>query len=187
MGRKKMNEDIKSVVFSEEELKKRVRELAQEISRDYKNEELITVGILKGAAVFYTDLVREMDVPVEMDFMVLSSYGSSTVSTGAVRILFDLEGDITGKNVLIIEDIVDTGLTLHYLTKTLKSRNPKSLKVCCLLDKKERRKADFTPDYTGYVVPDEFLVGYGLDYAEKYRNLKYIGVLKPEIYNDNKE
>jgi hypoxanthine phosphoribosyltransferase len=177
-----VNEDIESILFTEKQIKKRVSELAEEICRDYGKEELLTLGILKGAAVFCTDLVREMDRPIKMNYMALSSYGSSSISTGAVRIQYDLEEDIAGKNVLIVEDIVDTGLTLHYLTKTLKSRNPKSLKVCCLLDKQERRKIDFTPDYTGFRVPDQFLVGYGLDYSEKYRNLKYIGVLKPEVY-----
>lgn len=178
-----MDEDVKEIIFSEEQIKKRVKELAEEIARDYGDKEILAVGILKGAAVFFTDLVRDIVKPLKMNFMVLSSYGSSTMSTGAVRILYDLEQDIAGKNVLIIEDIVDTGLTLHYLTKTLRSRNPESLKVCCLLDKQERRKIEFTPDYVGFNVPDFFLVGYGLDYAEKYRNLKYIGVLKPEIYS----
>jgi hypoxanthine phosphoribosyltransferase len=178
-----MDEDVKEILYTEERIKERVKGLAREISRDYGDEEILAVGILKGAAIFCTDLVREINKPLIMNFMVLSSYGSATMSTGAVRILYDLEQDIAGKNVLIIEDIVDTGLTLHYLTKTLRSRNPKSLKVCCLLDKKERRKIEFTPDYIGFKVPDLFLIGYGLDYAEKYRNLKYIGVLKPEIYS----
>ena len=177
-----MNEDIKSILYTEEQIRQRVKELAGQIQKDYEGEELLAVGILKGAVVFCADLVRELDRPVRMNFMVLTSYGSSSVSTGAVRIQYDLEEDITGKNVLIVEDIVDTGLTLHYLTNTLKSRNPKSLKVCCLFDKPDRRKTDFKPDYTGFKVPDVFIVGYGLDYAEKYRNLKYIGELKPSIY-----
>jgi hypoxanthine phosphoribosyltransferase len=177
-----MHEDIKSVLFTEEQIKQRVKELAEEISRDYKEGELLAVGILKGAVVFCSDLVREIDRQVKMDFMVLSSYGSSSVSTGAVRILYDLEEDIQDKHVLIVEDIVDTGLTLQYLTKTLMSRNPASIKVCCMFDKQERRKIDFKPDYIGYKVPDVFIVGYGLDYSEKYRNLKYIGELKPEVY-----
>ncbi len=177
-----MHEDVKRILFTEEQIKQRVKELAAEISRDYKEGEFLTVAILKGAVVFYTDLVREIDREVKMDFMVLSSYGSSSVSTGAVRILYDLEQDISGKHVLIVEDIVDTGLTLHYLTNTLKSRDPASVKVCCMFDKPSRRKADFRPDYIGFKVPDVFIVGYGLDYSEKYRNLKYIGELKPEIY-----
>lgn len=178
-----MDEDVKKILYTEEMIKERVKSLAQEISDDYGDEEILAVAILKGASVFFTDLVREIKKPLKMNFMVLSSYGSSTVSTGAVRILYDLEEDIAGKNVLIVEDIVDTGLTLHYLTKTLKSRNPKSLKVCCFLDKKERRKIEFTPDYIGFNIPDHFVIGYGLDYAELYRNLKYIGILKPEIYS----
>jgi hypoxanthine phosphoribosyltransferase len=177
-----MHNDIKSILYPEEQIKQRVRELAEQISRDYGGGELLTVGILKGAVVFYSDLVREMSLPVTLDFMVLSSYGTSSVSTGVVRIQYDLEQDISGKDVLIVEDIVDSGLTLHYLTKTLASRNPKSLKVCCLFDKPSRRKIDFKPDYIGFEVPDVFIVGYGLDYSEKYRNLKYIGELKEEIY-----
>ena len=177
-----MHQDIEKVLFTEEQIKHRVKELAEEISRDYKEGELLTVGILKGAVVFYSDLVREIDRHVMMDFMVLTSYGSSSVSTGAVRILYDLDQDISDKHVLIVEDIVDTGLTLHYLTNTLGSRNPASIKVCCMFDKPDRRKIDFKPDYIGLKVPDVFIVGYGLDYSEKYRNLKYIGVLKPELY-----
>jgi hypoxanthine phosphoribosyltransferase len=177
-----MHNDIQRILYSEEQIKGRVRELAAEISRDYKGGELLTVGILKGAVVFYSDLVREMDLPVTLDFMVLSSYGASSVSTGVVRIQYDLEQDISGKDVLIVEDIVDSGLTLHYLTKTLASRNPRSLRVACLFDKPSRRKTDFKPNYVGFEVPDVFIVGYGLDYAEKYRNLKYIGELKEEIY-----
>lgn len=177
-----MHDDIKAVLFTEEQIKARVKELADEITRDYPDGELLTVCILKGAVVFYADLLREISRPARMDFMVLSSYGASSVSTGVVRILYDLEQDISGKHVLIIEDIVDTGLTLHYLTKALASRNPKSLKVCCMFDKPSRRKAEFAPDYVGYKVSDVFIVGYGLDYSEKYRNLKYVGELKSEIY-----
>ncbi len=177
-----MHDDIKSVLFTEEQIKARVSKLAQQIRRDFEGKELLTVGILRGAVVFYADLVRELERPVSMNFMVLSSYGSSSYSTGAVRIQYDLEEDITGKNVLIIEDIIDTGLTLHYLTNTLKSRNPSILKTCCLFDKPDRRKIEFDPDYVGFKVPDVFIVGYGLDYAGKYRNLRYIGELKHEVY-----
>jgi hypoxanthine phosphoribosyltransferase len=177
-----MHNDIKRILFTEEQIKTRVGQLAEQISRDYGGGELLTVGILKGAVVFYSDLVRDMSLPVTLDFMVLSSYGASSVSTGVVRIQYDLEQDISGKDVLIVEDIVDSGLTLHYLTKTLASRNPKSLKVACLFDKPSRRKTDFKPDYIGFEVPDVFIVGYGLDYSERYRNLKYIGELKEEIY-----
>ena len=177
-----MHNDIVRVLYTEKQIMQRVRELAAEISKDYEGEELLTVGILRGAVMFYADLVREIDRPLHMNFMSLSSYGMGASTSGVVRIQYDLEEDITGRNVLIIEDIVDSGLTLQYLTKTLRSRNPKSLKVCCLFDKKERRKVDFAADYTGFEVPDVFIVGYGLDFAEKYRNLKYIGELKPSVY-----
>jgi len=132
--------------------------------------------------MFYADLVREMDMPVHMNFMSVSSYGASSESSGVVRINYDMEEDISGKNVLIVEDIVDSGLTLQSLTKTLSARNPKTLKTCCLFDKPERRRVEFKADYVGFEVPDVFIVGYGLDYAERYRNLKYIGELKPEVY-----
>ncbi len=177
-----MHNDIKRVLYSEEQLRQRVVELAAEISRDFDGKDMLTVGILRGAVMFYADLVRELDRPLHMNFMALSSYGSSSTSSGVVRIQYDLEEDITDRNVLVVEDIVDSGLTLQYLTKTLRSRNPKMLKTCCLFDKKERRKVDFTADYTGFIVPDVFIVGYGLDFAEKYRNLKYIGELKPSVY-----
>lgn len=177
-----MHNDIKRVLYTEEQLKTRVKELADQIKQDFLGEEILTVGVLRGAVMFYADLVRELDIPIHMNFMSVSSYGKRAVSSGAVRIQYDLEEDIAGKNVLIIEDIVDSGLTLQYLTTTLSSRNPAMLKTCCLFDKPERRTVDFLPDYTGFVVPDVFIVGYGLDYAEKYRNLKYIGELKPEIY-----
>lgn len=177
-----MHEDIKRILISEEQIKQRVKELADQIRQDYAGEEVLTVGVLRGAVMFYADLVRELDMPLHMNFMALSSYGCSSVSSGAVRIQYDLEEDISGKNVLIIEDIVDSGLTLQYLTKTLRSRNPAKLKTCCLFDKPCRRTVDFHADYVGFTVDDIFIVGYGLDYAEKYRNLKYIGELKPEIY-----
>ncbi|MDD5017039.1 MAG: hypoxanthine phosphoribosyltransferase [Eubacteriales bacterium] len=177
-----MQSDIKKVLYSEEQIKKRVGELAQEIKKDYEGKDLLTIGILRGAVMFYADLVRELDRPLHMNFMALSSYGISSSSSGAVRIQYDLEEDISNKHVLIVEDIVDTGLTLSYLTKTLNSRNPKTLKTCCLFDKPARRKVDFRPDYIGFQVPDVFIVGYGLDFAEKYRNLKYIGELMPEVY-----
>ncbi len=156
--------------------------MAARIKKDFEGADLLTVGVLRGAVMFYADLVRELDMPLRMNFMALSSYGASSVSSGAVRIQYDLESDIAGKNVLIVEDIVDSGLTLQYLTKTLRSRNPAILKTCCLFDKPSRRTVDFHADYVGFEVEDVFIVGYGLDYAEKYRNLKYIGELKPEIY-----
>lgn len=156
--------------------------MATRIKKDFDGTDLLTVGVLRGAVMFYADLVRELDMPLRMNFMALSSYGTSSVSSGAVRIQYDLESDIAGKNVLIVEDIVDSGLTLQYLTNTLRSRNPAILKTCCLFDKPSRRTVDFHADYVGFEVEDVFIVGYGLDYAEKYRNLKYIGELKPEIY-----
>ena len=177
-----MKNDIERVLYTEQVIKKRVYELAKEIEADFKGEDLLMVGVLRGAVMFYADLVREMDMPVHMNFMAVSSYGASSESSGVVRIQHDLEEDISGKNVIIVEDIVDSGLTLQYLTKTLKSRNPKTLKTCCLFDKKERRKVDFEADYVGFDVPDVFIVGYGLDYAENYRNLKFIGELKEEVY-----
>ena len=167
-----MNEDIEKVVFSEEELKKRIAELGKEITEDYKDAEetIYCVGILKGAVVFYTDLVRSINLPVHFDFMIASSYGNGTETSGTVKIL------------IIIEDIIDSGTTMNYLMKYFRERKPKSVKLCALLSKPSRRTVDVNIDYCGYTVPDEFLVGYGLDYAEKYRNLPYIGVLKPEIY-----
>ena len=177
-----MHEDIKRILISEEQIKQRVKEMAAQIQQDYAGQEVLTVGVLRGAVMFYADLVRELDMPLHMNFMALSSYGCSSVSSGAVRIQYDLEEDIAGKNVLIVEDIVDSGLTLQYLTKTLRSRNPAMIKTCCLFDKPCRRTVDFHADYVGFSVDDIFIVGYGLDYAEKYRNLKYIGELKPEIY-----
>ena len=177
-----MKNDIERVLYTEEVIKQRVHELAKQIEAEFRGEDLLMVGVLRGAVMFYADLVREMDMPVHMNFMAVSSYGASSESSGVVRIQHDLEEDISGKNVIIVEDIIDSGLTLQYLTKTLKSRNPKSLKTCCLFDKKERRKVDFVADYVGFDVPDVFIVGYGLDYAEDYRNLKYIGELKEEVY-----
>lgn len=177
-----MHDDIKRVLFTEEQVKRRVSQLAEVIKKDYEGKSLLTVGVLRGAVMFYADLVRELDRPLHMNFMALSSYGALSRSSGAVRIQYDLEEDIEGKNVLIIEDIIDSGLTLSYLTKTLRSRNPAILKTCCLFDKPDRRQVEFCPDYVGFVVPDVFIVGYGLDFAEEYRNLKYIGELKSEIY-----
>lgn len=177
-----MHNDIMRIMYSEEQIAQRVKELAAQIKHDFEGEELLTVGVLRGAVMFYADLVREMEMPIHMNFMSVSSYGDSSHSSGVVRIQYDLEEDICERNVLIIEDIVDSGLTLQYLTKTLGSRNPKMLKTCCLFDKPERRRVEFKADYVGFEVPDVFIVGYGLDYAERYRNLRYIGELKPEVY-----
>lgn len=173
-----MSRKITKTLISEEQIKIRVKELGQEITAAYKDKNIFVVGILKGSVVFLADLIREINVPVQIDFMAVSSYGKSTYSSGVVRILKDLDSDIAGKDLLIVEDIVDTGLTLSYLVENLLSRNPASLKVCTFLDKPSRRKSQINPDYNGYVIPDEFVVGYGLDHDEKYRNLPYIGVLE---------
>jgi len=178
-----MLEDIDRVLLTEEEIKERVAELGAEISRDYAGKDLVLVCILKGALHFMADLSRHITIPVDMDFMAISSYGASTKSSGEVRILQDLEAPIANRHVLVVEDIVDSGLTLKYLVDNLSSRRPASLKIVTLLDKPARRVVPITTDYNGFLIPDEFVVGYGLDYAEKYRNLPFIGVLKPEVYN----
>ncbi|HHV77412.1 MAG TPA: hypoxanthine phosphoribosyltransferase [Syntrophothermus lipocalidus] len=166
------------VLLTKKQIQSRVRELGQSITYDYAGHELVVVGILTGSFIFLADLVRTIDVPVVIDFMSLSSYGALTESSGEVRILKDLEMPVEGKNVLVVEDIVDTGLTLTYVVEVLKKRRPQSLKVCVLLDKPSRRKTAFVPDYCGFVIPDEFVVGYGLDYAGKYRNLPDIRILE---------
>lgn len=173
---------IKKVLIDEDMLKARVSELAKEITEAYRDKELAVIGILKGAVLFLSDLIKEISIPLVIDFMAVSSYGASTSSSGVVRILKDLDEEIQGKDVLIIEDIVDTGLTLNYLMENLQSRKPNSVKVCCCLDKPSRRTAPVKVDFVGFEIEDEFVVGYGLDYAEKYRNLPYIGVLKEEAY-----
>ena len=163
------------VMISEEEIANKVKELAKQIEKDYEGEQLLVVGILKGASVFVSDLIRKIDLDVNIDFMSVSSYGNGTESSGTVKILKDLDVDIAGKNVLIVEDIIDSGLTLSNLVKELKIRNPKSLKLCTLLDKPQRRTSNIPVDYVGFVIEDKFIVGYGIDWAEKYRNLPYIG------------
>lgn len=177
-----MNDKIKEILLSEEEIQKRVKELADEISGDYPEGNILFIGVLKGSVVFITDLIRKMSVDVNIDFMAVSSYGMSSQTSGIVRILKDLDFDIEGRDVIIIEDIIDTGTTLKYLYEYLKARNPKSLKICALLVKPERRKADINGDYIGFSIPDEFVVGYGLDYAEMGRQFPYIGILKEEVY-----
>jgi len=169
-----------STLISQEELQKRIRELAQEISRDYQGRDLLLIGVLKGSFMFLADLLREMDHSVEIDFMGTSSYGASTQSSGEVRITKDLEKSVAGRHVLLVEDIVDTGLTLRYLVDTLRARQPASLKVCALLDKPARRRVRISLDYYGFIIPNAFVVGYGLDYQEKYRGLPYVGVLEPD-------
>jgi len=174
-----MNDELE-VLLTEDKIKERVKELAQKISKDFAGEPLLVVGILKGAFIFMADLVRNLEMPVVIDFMDVSSYGYSTESSGEVRIMKDLEVPIEGKNVLIVEDIVDTGLTLQYIVSILKKRHPKSLRICAFLDKPSRRKTDVVPDYCGFVIPDKFVVGYGLDCAERYRNLPWVAVLKQQ-------
>ena len=177
-----MNDDILRVLYSEEELEAKCAELGAQISKDYEGKNLLLVSVLKGAVVFMTDLMRHITVPCSIDFMVVSSYGSGVKTSGVVKIVKDLDADLAGKDLLIVEDILDTGVTLSNLVPMLKMRNPNSVKICTILDKPSRRKSDIQPDYEGFQVPDEFVVGYGLDYDEKYRNLPYVGVLKPEVY-----
>jgi len=177
-----MREDIKEVLYTEEQIREKIKEMGKQISEDYKGKDLILIGVLKGSVLFMSDLLKEITIPCNMDFMAVSSYGASTTSSGVVRILKDLDFEIEGKEVLIAEDIIDTGITLRYLMEYLKGRKPKSLEVACLLNKPERRKVEIDAKYLGFDVPDHFLVGYGLDYAEKYRNLPFVGILKEEIY-----
>ena len=177
-----MNDDILRVLYSEEELEAKCAELGAQISKDYEGKNLLLVSVLKGAVVFMTDLMRHITVPCSIDIMVVSSYGSGVKTSGVVKIVKDLDADLAGKDLLIVEDILDTGMTLHYLKQLLQDRNPNSIRIATLLDKPERRRAAVRADYVGYQVPDEFVVGYGLDYDEKYRNLPYVGILKPEVY-----
>lgn len=177
-----MNFDEVDVLYSQEQIKARVKELGQQISRDYQGEDLLVIGVLKGAFVFMADLVREIDLPLELDFISVSSYGTSTVSSGEVRITKDLDYSVEGKSVLLVEDIVDTGLTLNYIKEIFKKRNPYSVKICCLLDKPSRRKSPVRADYAGFSIEDHFVVGYGLDYAGKYRNYPAVCILKPAVY-----
>lgn len=183
LGGQIMHTDFESIVISEEVLEKRISELANQINRDYEGKELMLLCILKGGVYFMTDLSKKITIPMEVDFMAVSSYGNSTKSSGVVRIIKDLERSIEGKDILIVEDIVDSGLTLNYLKDNLMHRNPKSIHICTLLERKERDKSIIDVEYVGFEVDDGFFVGYGLDYAEKYRNIPYIGILKPEIYS----
>lgn len=178
-----MREDVLRVLLSEDEIREKVRELGGKITADYKNSNLMLVTVLKGAVVFLADLMRQIDVPAEIDFMVVSSYGSGVKSSGVVKIVKDLDVPLAGKDILIVEDILDSGLTLSYIKELLESRGPRSIRIATLLDKPSRRKVDLQADYIGFSVPDEFVIGYGLDYDEKYRNLPYIGILKPEVYS----
>lgn len=177
-----MEKIIKEVLVSEEDINAKVKELGNIITEEYKDKDLIVVGILKGAVVFMSDLCREIKLPILMDFMAVSSYGKSSVSTGEVRIVKDLDYSVENKDILIVEDIIDTGYTLSYLTDNLRKRGANSVKIITLLDKPDRRKANVHVDYLGFEIPDEFVVGYGLDFAEQYRNLPYVAALREEVY-----
>jgi hypoxanthine phosphoribosyltransferase len=168
---------IGEVLVAAEDLERRVKELGAEVSRDYAGRDLLMIGVLKGAVLFLADLLRELTVPCEIDFMAVSSYGSSTDSSGVVRILKDLDSSIEGRDVLIVEDIIDSGLTLHYLLRNLRARNPSSLEVCALLTKPERRRVDLPIRYVGFEIPNRFAIGYGLDHDQRYRNLRYVAAL----------
>ncbi len=177
-----MHDDIKEVLINEEQLKSKVVELGRQISKDYAGKNLLMVSVLKGSVIFMSDLMRAIDIPCRIDFMSVSSYGSGTKTSGVVKIIKDLDIPLKGFDVLVVEDILDSGMTLSYLLELLQSREPASIRLCTLFDKPSRRKVDIHANYTGFEVPDEFIVGYGLDYDEKYRNLPYVGILKPCIY-----
>ena len=182
-----MRNDIESVLLTEEQIQNRVKELGAQLAADYKDEDPVMICILKGSTLFFADLVRAMPIKLTMDFMAVSSYGRATKSSGEVEIRKDLSGSIEHRHAIIVEDIIDSGFTLSYLTRMLSARGAKSIKICTLLDKPARRAPGITlkADYAGFVIPDAFVVGYGLDYAEFYRNLPYIGILKPEVYENN--
>ena len=180
--RHSLRDDIDHILVSEDELQISIGNIARQLEEDYEGKELVLVGVLKGAVMFIVDLARSTQLPVTLDFMAVASYGASTETSGIVRILKDLDNSIEGKHVLIVEDIIDSGLTLNYILETLRTRNPASLKVCALLNKPARRRVDVPVDYICFNIPDEFVVGYGLDYNQIYRNLPFVGVLKPEVY-----
>ncbi len=177
-----MKDDIEEILLPEQELAKAVKKLGRQISSDYEGKNLIMVGVLKGSVIFMADLLRAITIPVSIDFMSVSSYGSGVKTSGVVKIIKDLDHDLSGYDVLIVEDILDSGLTLSYLTNVIRQRNVKSIRVVTLLDKPDRRQVNIKPDYSCFVVPDKYVVGYGMDYNQKYRNLPYVGVLKPEVY-----
>lgn len=179
-----MEKDIEKVLISEEKIKKIVSDLGARISEDYKDKNLLMVSVLKGSVVFMADLMRAVTIPCRIDFMSVSSYGSGAKTSGVVKIIKDLDLNLEGYDLLVVEDILDSGKTLDYLLKVLKQRNPSSIRICTFLDKPERRQVDLFADYSGTTVPDEFVVGYGLDYDEKYRNLPYVGALKRSVYSD---
>lgn len=177
-----MYSDIQEVLFSEEQIQGKIKELGEKLSDDFEGKNPLVICVLKGAFIFMADLVKQIRVPLELDFMAVSSYGQSTKSSGVVKIIKDLDVPVEGRHILIVEDIIDSGLTLSYLIDVLERRNAKTISVVALFNKPARRTVELEPDYAGYVLPDEFIVGYGLDYAEKYRNLPFVGILKPEIY-----
>ena len=177
-----MKDDIEEILLTEKDLQKAVKKLGKQISADYEGKNLMLVAVLKGSVIFMADLMRAITIPISIDFMSVSSYGGGVKSTGIVKIIKDLDHDISGYDVLIVEDILDSGLTLSYLTNVLRQRKVNSIRIATLLDKPERRQVDIKPDYTCFVVPDKFVVGYGLDYEQKYRNLPYVGIVKPEGY-----
>ncbi|MGI6269729.1 MAG: hypoxanthine phosphoribosyltransferase [Candidatus Howiella sp.] len=177
-----MHNDVKEILLSREEIAAIVSRLGRQISEEYKDKNLLMVSVLKGSVVFMADLMRAIDIPCRIDFLSVSSYGSGVKTSGVVKIQKDLDIDLAGYDLLLVEDILDSGMTLSYIIEMLRTRNPKSIKICAFLDKPDRRVADIRADYVGTVVPDAFVVGYGLDYDERYRNLPYLGVLKPSVY-----
>lgn len=179
---KKMQDDILKVLLTQEQIQQKVAQIGRKITQDYQGKNLLMVSVLKGSVVFMADLMRAVDCPARIDFMSVSSYGNGTKTSGVVKIVKDLDLNLEGYDLLLVEDILDSGRTLYYLREILYKRNPASIRIAALLNKPARREADITPDYSCFEVPDEFVVGYGLDYAEMYRNLPYIGVLKPEVY-----
>jgi len=181
----KIRSEIKDIILTSDKMKERVKEIGALISKDYDGKELLLIGVLKGSVVFFADLIREISIPIEIDFISVSSYGASSVSSGVVTLKKDVSCNVSGKHVLIVEDIIDTGFTLKYIKDLFQARNTKSVAICCAFDKPTRRDKGISieVDYTGFQIPDEFVVGYGLDYAEKYRNLPDVCVLSPEIYS----
>jgi hypoxanthine phosphoribosyltransferase len=177
-----VHKDIQEVLFSEEQIQLKINELGRQISLDYAGRNLLLICVLKGAFMFMADLSKRIEAPLELDFMAVSSYGAASQSSGVVKIIKDLDVPVEGRDILIVEDIIDSGLTLSYLIDVLERRNARSIKIVTLFDKPLRRKVELEPDYKGFIIPDEFIVGYGLDYAEKYRNLPYVGILKRELY-----
>lgn len=177
-----MHQDVEKILYTEEALKRRVAELGAQITRDYQGKNLVVASVLRGSYIFMADLTRAIELPISVDFMAVSSYGAGTTSSGQVEIKKDLSDSIEGKDLLIVEDILDSGNTLYYLMDVLQARKPASIRICTLLDKPERRTKPITATYTGFAIPDAFVVGYGLDYAERYRNLPYVGILKPSVY-----